>query len=71
MAPRQGLRDPKGGVAKINVEMHYLWRAVDHEGELLEFLASKTRDMLANLEFVKKLIRQFVSAKAITTDGLR
>ena len=29
---------------KINGEMHYLWRAVDHEGEVLECLATKARD---------------------------
>ncbi len=29
---------------KINGETHHLWRAVDHEGEVLEPLASKTRD---------------------------
>ena len=29
---------------KINGEMHYLWRAVDHEGEVLESFASKTPD---------------------------
>jgi putative transposase len=29
---------------KLNGEMHYLWRAVDHEGEVLESFASKTRD---------------------------
>lgn len=29
---------------KTNGEMHYLWRAVDQEGEALESNASKTRD---------------------------
>jgi hypothetical protein len=29
---------------KINGEMHYLWPAVDHEGEVLESFASKTID---------------------------
>ena len=24
--------------------MHYLWRAVDHEGEVLESFVTKTRD---------------------------
>ena len=32
---------------KINGEMHYLWRAVDEEGEVLESFASKTRDKAA------------------------
>jgi putative transposase len=29
---------------KINGEWHYLWRAIDHEGEVLEILVSNTRD---------------------------
>jgi len=29
---------------KNNGGMHYLWRAVDHEGEVLESFARKTRD---------------------------
>ena len=29
---------------KINSELHYLWRAVDHEGEVLEVIATKRRD---------------------------
>ena len=29
---------------KINGERHYLWRAVDHEGEVLESYVTKRRD---------------------------
>jgi putative transposase len=29
---------------KINGVQHYLWRAVDHEGEVLESYVTKTRD---------------------------
>ncbi|GGD63879.1 hypothetical protein GCM10011411_25210 [Aurantiacibacter arachoides] len=29
---------------EINGEMHYLWRAVDQEGEVLESYVTKTRD---------------------------
>ena len=32
---------------KINGEMHYLWRAVDHEGEVLETYVTKRRDRKA------------------------
>ena len=39
---------------KINGEMHDLWRAVDHEGEVLESFASKVRDKAAALKFVKR-----------------
>src|SRR6201996_2779206 len=56
---------------KIGGEMHYLWRAVDHEGEVLESFATKTRDKAAALKFMKKLMRRHGSAKVITTDGLR
>ncbi len=39
---------------KINGETHYLWRAVDHEGEVLEVFASKRRDRKAALKFPKR-----------------
>ena len=32
---------------KINGETHYLWRAVDHEGEVLESFVTKRRDRRA------------------------
>src|ERR1700761_6666778 len=56
---------------KIGGEMHYLWRAVDHEGEVLESFATKEWDKAAALKFMKKLMRRHGSAKVITTDGLR
>ena len=55
---------------KINGEMHYLWRAVDHEGEVLESFATKERDNAAALKFMKKLMKHHGCARAITTDGL-
>ena len=56
---------------KINGALHYLWRAVDHEGEVLESFASKTRDKPAALKFLKKLMKRHGRAKAIMTEGLR
>ena len=56
---------------KLNGEMVYLWRAVDHEGEILESYISKTRDKAAALTFMKKALRRHGSPAAITTDGLR
>jgi putative transposase len=56
---------------KINGEMHDLWRAVDHEGEVLESFAAKTRDKAAALTFMKKLMKRHGRARAVTTDGLR
>ena len=34
---------------KINGERHYLWRAVDHEGEVLESYVTKKRDKKSSL----------------------
>ena len=56
---------------KINGETHYLWRAVDHEGEVLESLVTKTRDRRAAVRFVKKAMKRFGRPRAIVTDRLR
>ena len=56
---------------KINGEMHYLWRAVDHEGEVLESYVTKTRDKKAALAFMKRALKRHGSPEAITTAGLR
>lgn len=55
---------------KINGEMHYLWRAVDHEGEILESFVTKTRGRKAALAFMKKALKRHGIPEAITTDGL-
>jgi putative transposase len=56
---------------KLNGEMAYLWRAVEHKGEILESLITKTRDKQAALTFMKKALKRHGSPKAITTDGLQ
>jgi len=56
---------------KINGERHYLWRAVDHEGEVLESFVTKTRDKRAALKFLKKAMRKHGRPEAIVTDKLR
>lgn len=56
---------------KINGEMHYLWRAVDHEGEILESFVTKTRDKKAALKFLRKAMRRHGRPEAIVTDKLR
>jgi putative transposase len=56
---------------KINGEIHYLWRAVDHEGEVLESFVTKRRDRKAALKFLRKSMRRFGSPKVIVTDRLR
>jgi putative transposase len=56
---------------KINGETHYLWRAVDHEGEILESYVTKKRDKPAALRFFKKTLKRHGKAEAIVTDGLK
>jgi putative transposase len=56
---------------KINGATRYLWRAVDHEGEVLESFVTKTRDEAAALKFIKKAMKRPGRAGAIVTDGLR
>nr|WP_298932125.1 IS6 family transposase [uncultured Erythrobacter sp.] len=55
---------------KINGELHYLWRAVDQEGEILESYVTKKRDKKAALRFMKKALKRHGSPAEITTDGL-
>ena len=38
---------------RINGETYYLWRAVDHEGEVLEVFVTKRQDRKAALKFLK------------------
>jgi putative transposase len=56
---------------KLNGEMVYLWRAVDHEGEILESFVTKKRDKPAALAFMKKALKRHGKAETIVTDGLR
>ena len=56
---------------RINGEIHYLWRAVDHEGEVLEVFATKRWDRNAALKFLKRAMKRNGSPKVIVTDWLR
>ncbi len=56
---------------KLNGEMVYLWRAVDHEGEILESYVTKTRDKAAALRFMKRTLKRHGTVETITIDGLR
>ena len=53
---------------KINGKRHYLWRAVDHGGEVLEVVVSKRRNNSAALKFLRKLMRRHGQAEEIVTD---
>jgi putative transposase len=55
---------------KLDGEMVYLWRAVDHEGEVLESFVTRSRDKAAALKFMKKALKRHGLPEAITTDRL-
>lgn len=56
---------------KINGERHYLWRAVDHEGEVLESFVTKKRDQKAALKFLRKSMKRHGRPQILVTDKLR
>ena len=58
-------------LVQVNGERPYLWRAVDHEGEVLESFVTKTRDKKAALKFLKKAMRKHGRPEVIVTDRLR
>jgi putative transposase len=58
-------------VVKINGERHYLWRAIDHEGEVLESYVTRTRDKNAALKFLKKSMKRHGRPHVLVTDKLR
>ena len=56
---------------RINSETHYLWRAVDHEGELLEVFATKRWDRNTALQFLRRAMKRYGQPRVIVTDRLR
>ncbi len=56
---------------RINGETHYLWRAVDHEGEVLEVFATKRRGRKAALKFLKRTMKRYGRPRSVVTDRLR
>jgi transposase-like protein len=58
-------------VVRIAAKRMYLWRAVDHEGEVLEMLVQRRRDTQAALRLMRKLLKkQGFAPKLLVTDKL-
>src|SRR6202045_860732 len=58
-------------VIRIGGKRMYLWRAVDHEGEVLDMLVQRGRDAHAALRLMRKLLKkQGFAPKWLTTDKL-
>ncbi len=56
----------------IRGKRHWLWRAVDNEGEVLDFLVQPKRDARAAMKLIRKLLkRQGWAPTRIVTDKLR
>ena len=59
-------------VVRIAGRRMYLWRAVDHEGEILDMLVQRRRNKRAALRLLRKLLRkQGIAPKLVVTDKLR
>ena len=56
---------------KVNGKLCYLWRAVDHEGEVLEAVVTARRDKAAALKLLKKIMKKYSRPRTIVTDRLR
>lgn len=55
---------------RINGVTHYLGRTVDHAGEVLESIVTKTRDRKAAFEFLKKSMKRHGRPETVVTDQL-
>jgi putative transposase len=57
---------------KINGELHYLWRAVDQHGVVLDILVQHRRHATAAKRFFKRLLAGLkYKPRRLVTDGLR
>lgn len=56
---------------KIRGQTHYLWRAVDREGEVLESFVTKTRDKASALKLIRKAMKRYGNPQVVVTDRLR
>jgi len=57
---------------RINGKQHYLWRAVDQDGEVVDLYLQAKRDGVAAKRFFKRLLRSYGGEpRKIVTDKLR
>ncbi len=57
------------GFVKVNGKLCYLWRAVDHEGEVLEAVITAKRDKAAALKLFKRIIKKYGTPRASSPTG--
>jgi putative transposase len=56
---------------KIKGKLRYLWRAVDHEGEVLEAVVTSKRNKAPALKLLKRIMKKYGAPRRVVTDGLR
>src|SRR6266481_1720542 len=56
---------------KVNGKLCYLWRAIDHEGHVLEAVVTAKRDKAAALKLLKRVMKKYGRPRIIVTDRLR
>ena len=57
---------------KINGELHYLWRAVDQDGDTIDILVQKRRNKMAAKRFFRRLLKnQSATPSKLITDKLQ
>jgi len=55
---------------KINGKLCHLWRAVDHEGEVLETVVTAKRDKAAALKSLKRIMKKYGRPRIVVIGGL-
>ena len=56
---------------KINGKLCYLWRAVDHESEVLEAVVTAKRDKVGARKLLKRIMKKYGRPRTTVTDRLR
>jgi len=56
---------------KIKGKLHYLWRAVDEDGVVLDILVTKRKNKAEAIRFFEKLLGRYKAPSKITTDRFR
>ena len=54
---------------KVSGRLCYLWRAVDHEGEILEAVVTSKRGKAAALKFLKRIMKKSADRRASSPMG--
>ncbi len=57
-------------VLKINGARHWLWRAIDANGDVLDILLQSRRDTAAARRFMRKLLKRWGLPRVMVTDKL-